>query len=484
MTPTVAIIGAGMAGLAAALRLGREGVDVQVFEANDKVGGCCATTCIDGYRFNDGAVSLAMPQMLDRLFEALGLDRGRLLPLRTISALQSVTLPDGTIVDITDAPAIALHCAQGTRADSRANEELRDFLNQWEPTLRFFADDILLHPLSVTHLLAKGWRHLARLRGSVASHLDRSFGSEAVRAALGGALLYAGAAPDRLPAALLLGLVSMLRDGFALPQGGMGRITEVLADAVRAQGGRIHLNSPVRRIVVRNGRACAVDVASAGVVPAAAVISGVSAMHTWDTLLAAQDVPSRMARRVRRSPLSHRGFALQLGLANRVKARSFTNCVLPWLGEQRQVFESGSGALRWSTYTVPTATLPELAPHGCSIIEMYPSIGQELAPGDWSEARKEEVAAQAIDGLRRDHEIDIAVRRILSPREFQDGAHLYGGALYGLSPVAGPAALFKDRTPIRGLYQAGQTTWPGFGVVSAGLSGMFAAGTVLRDRLH
>ena len=130
---------------------------------------------------------------------------------------------------------------------------------------------------------------------------------------------------------------------------------------------------------------------------------------------------------------------------------------------------------------MPTQVLPELAPNGCSIIEMFPSIRQDIAPGDWSEARKENVAVQAVELLRRDHRIDIAARRILSPKEFQTDAHLYAGALYGLAPATGPAALFKHRTSIRGLYLAGQTTWPGFGVVGAGMSGVFAAETLMRD---
>lgn len=60
-------------------------------------------------------------------------------------------------------------------------KELAHFLAEWEPTLRFFADDILLHPLSMPHLIAKGWRHPVKLRGTVASQLNRSFGSEAAR---------------------------------------------------------------------------------------------------------------------------------------------------------------------------------------------------------------------------------------------------------------------------------------------------------------
>jgi phytoene desaturase len=74
--------------------------------------------------------------------------------------------------------------------------------------------------------------------------------------------------------------------------------------------------------------------------------------------------------------------------------------------------------------------------------------------------------------------------RILSRREFQNGAHLYAGTLYGLSPIASPAALFKYRRPIHALYQAGQTTWPGFGVVSAGLSGVMAVEALIHDEVR
>lgn len=478
---TVAIIGGGMAGLAAARLLSTRGVKVRLFEANSKVGGCCATTNLGGYTFNDGAIYLAMPGMLDRLFEALELDRNSLLPLHRISALQSTTLPDGTIVDIGSGPKVEIISAQGAAETIRLQAEIESFLKKWEPTLQFFTEDIMVRPLSLPHLLIKGWRHLAKLRGTAAQHLNSSFSSEAARAAFGGTMLYAGAPPDKQPAASLLGLVSMLRDGYFLPEGGMGRIPEVLSDAVMARGDNVHLNSAVKRVLVKNGRVCAIEVENEGVVEVDAVISTVSAMHTFGSLLSESDVPARMMRKVRRVPLSHRGFILQLGLSNRIEVRSQVNCMLPWLGEQSQVFQTSDGKLRWLTYTVPTMTLPELAPSGGSIVEIFPTINQKIMPDEWDEARKEELAAQAIELLHRDHEIDIAASRILSPKEFQDDAHLYAGALYGLSPTAGPAALFKHRTPIRGLYQAGQTTWPGFGVVGAGLSGVFAAETLIRD---
>jgi phytoene dehydrogenase-like protein len=58
--------------------------------------------------------------------------------------------------------------------------------------------------------------------------------------------------------------------------------------------------------------------------------------------------------------------------------------------------------------------------------------------------------------------------------------HLYKGAVYGLSAAADLKAQFPHATQIPGLYQAGQTTYPGFGVAPAAMSGIFAAETLMK----
>lgn len=479
---TVAVIGGGLAGLAAARLLGLNGMTVKLYEANGKLGGCCATTRIEGYTFNDGALFLALPGMLDQLFQRLELDRGSLLPLRRISALQRTVLPDGTVVTFGDGADISVEGDMGSTA--KAREELQGFLKQWDPLLRLFADDILVHPLSLPRFIAKGWRHLHLLRGTAASSLNNSFSNAAVRAAMSGTLLYTGMPPDKIPAASLLGLAAMFRQGYFIPEGGMGSIPETLGHAVRELGGEIHLNAKVNRILVHNGRACGIDVENAGTIEVDAVISTTSGMRTVASLLSERDVPAKMAQKARRAVLSHKGLVLQLGLSNKIDTGSYSNNVLPFLGDQHQLFLPDQHKLRWPIYMVPTIAMPELAPPGGSIVEVFPAIRQDLTAEDWSDERKEEVAAQAVERLKGMHQIDIAVRRILSPKEFQNDAHLYAGALYGLSPLASPATMFKHRSPIHALYQAGQTTWPGFGVASAGLSGVMAAEALIHDELR
>src|SRR6266567_1259390 len=223
---TVAVIGGGLAGLAAARLL--RGMTVKLYETNGKLGGCCATTRVGGYTFNDGALFLALPGMLDQLFQRLELDRSSLLPLRRISALQRTVMPDGTVITFGEEADILVEGDGGTEATAKAGEELQGFLKKWDPLLHLFADDILLHPLSLLRFVAKGWQHLHLLRGTAASYLNNSFSNEAIRAAMSGTLLYTGIPPDKMPAASLLSLAAMFRQGYFIPEGGMGSIPETL----------------------------------------------------------------------------------------------------------------------------------------------------------------------------------------------------------------------------------------------------------------
>src|SRR3989304_7254610 len=131
-------------------------------------------------------------------------------------------------------------------------------------------------------------------------------------------------------------------------------------------------------------------------------------------------------------------------------------------------------------YSVPTVTMPELAPKGTSIIEMFPPIKQDIPLERWDE-EKERVAEVAIKELKKLHNIEVAVKRIRSPKDFTEQMHLYKGAIYGISPAADPKAQFPHSSPIKGLFHAGQSTYPGFGTGLAAMSGIFAAKALIKS---
>ncbi|MEF3696996.1 phytoene desaturase family protein [Desulfolutivibrio sp.] len=477
---TVGIIGSGVAGLSAGGLLSRKGLTVRLFEANDKIGGCCSTTNIGGYTFNDGALYLGLPGIMDHVFSKIGLDRPSLLPLRRITAPQTTILPDGTVVDFAAGLAVTIERDHCETDGTRLRRELDDMMGKWEPVLRLFVDHLLLHPFSLPRFLFEGGHHLLKLRGTVASELDRLISDDAVRSAMSGALLYTGMPPQKMPVASILGLIAMFSEGFYLPEGGMGKIPEALSQSLLTHGGKISLNSKVEGIVVRNGRVCGMEVHGQGLVEVDAIISTVSGMLTFGTLLHSEDVPTSMKRMVRKAPLSHKAVAIQLGLSNKIDARSHSNCYFPMMKDQVAFFEpENTYKINWFMHSVPTVTMPELAPENGSIIEMFPPINQHIPFDAWDEKKKESMLQSSISALSRIYNMDIAVTRVISPYEFQSRLHLYNGSVYGLSPAAGPMAQFPQKTAIHGLYQAGQTTYPGYGIGPAAMSGILAAEALL-----
>ncbi len=83
----VVIVGAGLGGLSAACHLAGAGHEVTVVEAGDGPGGRAGSLERDGYRFDTGPTVLTMPHLIDRCFEAAGVDRADFLTLRAVDPM-------------------------------------------------------------------------------------------------------------------------------------------------------------------------------------------------------------------------------------------------------------------------------------------------------------------------------------------------------------------------------------------------------------
>lgn len=478
----VIVVGAGLAGLAAALNLARSGLDVMVVEASDAVGGCCSTDRISGYTFNNGAVYVAVPSALRTAFRRLGLDFDVEVELAPIAHPHRTILDDGTTIHLSSVDSSFVEGVDARERTGRLRDELAAFQRRWGPVYRTLVRDVLPAEPSLPRVLGRMWKYLPRMAGSVERLISAHFRDPAVQTAVASTLLYTGTAPARLPASQIVGFMALLEEGFHLPRGGMGAIPAALHRAAEAHGVTVRCGEKVDRIVVSDGRVTGVELAGGELIEAHYVVASCSGFEVATHLLPDAVAPARLKRRAGRSPLSHRAVSIQIGCHGMTDPGAFVVNHVPPMASQGRMHEAAPGVPRWLAYTNPVRTLPELAPDGHAVIELYAPVGGIASASEWTDAMTRETVAEHIEALERKLPgLAVDTMRVIDPTGFARQRHLYEGALYGIAPGANPLQFFPHRTRIDGLYLAGQTTFPGYGVPSAILSGLQASDALLSE---
>jgi C-3',4' desaturase CrtD len=259
MTRRVIVIGAGVGGLSAAALLAKAGLDVTVLEAHVYAGGCAGTYFHGGYRFDAGATLAAGFEPgggMTRLGEMLGIS----WPVEPAETAMRVHLPDGRRITCWSEPGawqVERLSAFGPTAEPFWRWQEQTAARLWEVALAGApwppqgpCDVLALGsaglqvaaaaPLQLPHL------GLDALR-PVAAHLRHA--SPALRLYVDGQLLIAAQATSEAANALYgAAALDMPRRGVGHVAGGIGKIAETLADAVRRHGGRVHFRQRVASV--------------------------------------------------------------------------------------------------------------------------------------------------------------------------------------------------------------------------------------------
>ncbi|NPV66412.1 MAG: FAD-dependent oxidoreductase [Anaerolineae bacterium] len=309
----IVIIGAGVGGLTAAAVLTRAGLDVTVLEAHVDPGGCAATFFHKGYRFEAGATlagGFYPGGPMDMVAQAAGIPAW---PARSYSPAMVVHLPDGAAVprptDGTQRAAYrevfgpagdAFWNWQEHTADALWALALR--LPPWPPQMPVEAFDLIGHGLSWLGADLRAHLRPALLADafrSVAAHLRDA--PERLRLFVDAQLLISAQATSATANALYgASALDLPRRGVVHLEGGIGRIAEELAAAVRRNGGQVLYRQEATRIVRAKGRPIAVETKRGESFPAEVVIANLT---PWNirALLAGED-DSHLPDRLRRLP--------------------------------------------------------------------------------------------------------------------------------------------------------------------------------------
>ena len=479
------VIGSGLGGLAAAIRLAARGYRVTVLEQLDGPGGRAYVYRQDGFTFDAGPTIVTAPFLLEELWALCGRRLADDVDLRALDPFYRIRFHDGEHFDYSgDDAAMKAQVARFSPGDVAGYEKL---LEASAEMYRVGFQDLL-------HVSFESpWRMLKTLPDLVRTQFHRSvYGLVAryirdprLRRVFSFHPLLIGGNP--FTATAIYALVGHLErtHGVHFAMGGTGRIVDGLVSLVEGQGGTMRYGARVEEILVEHGRAAGVRLAGGEILRAGVVVSNADSATTYRQL-----VPPAWRRRWSNARIERARYSMGLFVWYFGTRRRYEDVPhhLIMLGERyrellQDIFDRKVLADDFSLYLHrPTATDPSLAPEGCDTFYVLSPVPNLASGVDWRHAAQpyraaiaRHLAATVLPGL----EDAVVTSRMLTPRDFQDRLSSFLGAGFGLEPVLTQTAWFRPHNrseEIDGLYLVGAGTHPG-----AGMPGVISSAKVLDE---
>lgn len=521
--PDAIIVGAGHNGLVCAAYLARAGRRVLVLERRELVGGCAVTEEIwPGYRVSTAAYLTSLLQ--ERIIRDLELARfGYKVDAKDPAFFSP--FPDGRYLFMWQDRAKTLEeIAKFSRRDAAVFPVYEEHLERLSQVVEGLL--LTIPPEFPPHGLGDFVEYLklaAKMRGfspreivglvkiftqSAAEFLDEWFESDAIKVTLAtDGVIGANGGPRSPGTAYILlhhvmGSVGGHRGLWGFVRGGMGTVSNAIAESARSRGVEIRSNASVVHIKIAGGRARGIVLEGGEEIDAEMVISNLTPQLTFLNLIDAEALPGDFLDAIRKYRSEGTSCKINLALnglpnfsalpgAEGPQHRA-TMHICPSLEYVERAWDDAKyGSPSQSPLlelTVPTIYDPSLAPEGRHILGIFIQYAPyTLRDANWDELR-EPFAYRVFDLIEeyapgfRDLIVD---KQVLTPLDLERRFGLTGGNIFHgemsldqmfvMRPVAGSA---RYRTPIRGLYLCGSGTHPGGGVMGA--PGYNAAHAILK----
>lgn len=491
------VIGGGIAGLASAALLAREGHEVTLLEARSEVGGRAGSWEHDGFRFDTGPSWYLMPEVFDHFYRLLGTTADEQLKLVTLDPGYRVYF-EGESEPVDVAAEVDDNIALFESIERGAGERLARYLDSARETYELAKKRFLyttyadVLPLLRKDVIARAGRFAQLLIEPLSSFVGRKFRDRRLRQLLGYPAVFLGSSPYATPSMYHLMSHLDLEDGVLYPMGGFTRVIESIADLARAEGVEIITRADVTKIRVEGDAVTGVEYIDgngrAQTVEADLVVSAADLHHTETELLAPEHQTYPQEYWDERTP-GPSALLLYLGVEGSLPELEHHTLLFArdWKKGFQAIFPSKAARAQGVQPSIPEpASLyickpsgvdPDVAPEGYENlfvlvpIPAEPSLGRGDVDGD-GDAPLETVADKVIAQISQwagipDLADRITVRRTVGPGNFAEELNAWRGTALGPAHTLKQSAFFRAGNAskkVRGLYYAGGSTIPGIGL--------------------
>jgi phytoene desaturase len=488
-TPTkkAIVIGAGVAGLAAAIRLQVMGYGVTVFEKNDYPGGKLSHFELGGYQFDAGPSLFTRPQLIEELFEFAGEPISEYFDYERVPIACNYFYEDGTIIS-----AYADHEKFAAELLAKTNEpaeNLHRYLNKSANAYNHIAGIFLQYSLHKIQTIFKApifkaiqtvkWPYLFN---SLDSYNKRSFKSPKLVQLFNRYATYNGSNPYKAPA--MLSLIPHLEhnEGTFYPKGGMISITNALYQLALKKGVVFEFGKGVDKIIRSQGEVKGVVVNHENQF-ADVVVSNMDVYFTYQQLLGDTAKSAKVLKQERSSSAFifywgiNKSFS-QLDLHNIFFSNDYEK-EFDSLFKTKQPFADPTVYINITSKREPSIQAPMGKENWFVMVNAPANTGQ-----DWETIKdfyKQAVLKKLGKLLGEDIEQLIEVEEVLSPVSIESKTASYMGSLYGTSSNSKTAAFMRHpnfSNTTKGLYFVGGSVHPGGGIPLCLSSAAIAANLV------
>lgn len=471
--PKAVIVGAGLGGLAAAIRLGARGFKVTVVDRLSEPGGRATVFKQDGFTFDAGPTIITAPFVLEELWRFAGRNFHDDVELKALEPFYHIRFDDGsTFVNQSDVSAMRAEVARISPGDVAGYET---FMRESEAIYKVGFEKLGHVPFPSMGSMVAIVPELFKLKAwkSVHAHVASHVRDPKLRMALSFHPLFVGGNPFR--ATCIYSMIAYLerRFGVHCAIGGTGAIVAAMVKLIESQGGEVRCNSDVTQISTHNTRATGVLLKSGESLSADIVVSNACAAHTYNTLIAGGAQKRWTTRKLARSRHSMSLFVWYFGTDRKFETVPHHTIVMGprYKGLIDDIFEKKILADDMSLYLHrPTATDASLAPDGCDSFYVLSPVPNQDSGIDWTvmaETYRQRIAKRLDETLMPGFEKHIVTQRTMSPLNFEHDLLSYKGAAFGLEPVLTQSAWFRPHNKseeFENLFLVGAGTHPGAGV--------------------
>ncbi len=483
------IIGAGLGGMATALRLTTEGYEVEIVEKYHQAGGRLNQLKKDGFTFDLGPSFFSMSYEFDEFFKSCKVHNP--LTFNELNPLYAVYFSkrQDPYLIYKDLPRLA---QEFEKLESDLEPKIRKYLDQAKGVFHDTEYRIVKRNYSskmayLLALMSVPLRHAPKLGRSMWTELGRYFTAHEVKVIFSLVAFFLGATPFDTPAVYsLLNYTELEHDGYWNVQGGMYKITEELLKLLAERNVKITYHTEIQDIEIQNGKIVA-------------FIDQAKKRHTADVFVANSDAAAFRGQVLKRSKFTESKldklewtlspFTIYLGVKGKLDNLYHHTYFLGDNFEEYadKIFKTSVSPQKPYYYVnVSSKSNPEAAPEGCENLFILCPMPDLRYKSDWSdsEALADTIIQDLGNRIGYDLHQNTMSRTIWNPITWRDNFNLYKGSglglAHGLNQVGGLRPSNKDEA-FDNLYYVGASTVPGTGLPIVVISSRLVTERILKD---